>query len=76
VTGSVHTNTIEGFWALLKTGIIGTHHAVGAKYLQTYVNEYAFRYNHRDDARPMFKVITDRIRHTRHGQFGAYAPIG
>lgn len=75
VRGDVHTNTIEGFWALLKTGIIGTHHAVGGKYLQSYVNEYAFRYNHRDDARPMFKVIAERIRHTRYGQFGLYAPI-
>ena len=49
VDGDVHTNTIEGFWALLKTGILGTHHGVGADQLQSYVNEYAFRYNHRDD---------------------------
>ena len=38
VLGTTHTNTIEGVWALLKNGIIGTHHAVGAKYLQSYVN--------------------------------------
>ena len=75
VRGEVHTNTIEGFWALLKTGIIGTHHAVGGKYLQSYVNEYAFRYNHRNDGRPMFHAIAERITRTRYGRFGVYAPI-
>lgn len=59
VDGDVHTNTIEGFWALLKTGISGTHHSVGAAYLQDYVNEYAFRYNHRKDVTPMFRTILD-----------------
>ena len=49
VRGNVHTNTIEGFWSLLKNGIRGAHHAVGASYLQSDINEYAFRYNHRDD---------------------------
>ncbi len=57
VDGDIHTNTIEGFWALLKTGIVGTHHAVGAAYLQSYVNEYTFRYNHRKDAQPMFRTM-------------------
>lgn len=47
VSGNVHTQTIEGFWSLVKNGIRGTHHSVSAKYLQGYVNEYAFRYNFR-----------------------------
>ena len=46
--GDVHTNTIEGFWSLVKRGIGGVYHSVSKKYLQTYLNEYAFRYNHRD----------------------------
>jgi len=54
VEGDVHTNTIEGFWSLVKRGIGGTHHAVSAKYLQGYLNEYVWRYNHRDDKRAMF----------------------
>ncbi|HML01377.1 MAG TPA: IS1595 family transposase, partial [Acidimicrobiales bacterium] len=49
VSGDVHTNTIEGFWSLVKRGISGTHHAVSAKWLQGYLNEYAWRYNHRRD---------------------------
>ncbi len=45
--GSVNTNTIEGFWGQLKRSISGTYHMVSPKYLQSYVNEFAFRYNYR-----------------------------
>jgi len=61
VSGDVHTNTIEGFWSLLKRSLTGAHHAVSAKYLQTYLDEYAFRYNHRDDATPMFTTMLRQI---------------
>lgn len=57
VRGDVHTQTIEGFWSLLKNGIRGTHHAVSAKYLQGYLNEYAWRYNRRFDPSPMFFAL-------------------
>jgi transposase len=76
VDGDVHTNQIEGFWALLKNGILGAHHAVGRQYLQSYVDEYTFRYNHQKDDQPMFKTMTDRVRKVRAGTFGEYAPIG
>ena len=49
VVGDAHTNTIEGFWSVLKRDINGVYHAVSEKYLQSYVNEYIFRYNHRQD---------------------------
>ena len=54
VSGDIHTQTIEGFWSLVKRGIDGTHHAVSAKWLQGYINEYVWRYNRRDDRRAMF----------------------
>lgn len=57
VVGDVHTNTIEGFWSLVKRGIGGAHHAVSAKYLQGYLNEYAWRYNHRDAPGGMFELL-------------------
>ena len=55
VMGDIHTNTIEGFWSLVKRGIGGVNHAVSAKYLQQYLNEYAFRYNRREQEQPMFE---------------------
>lgn len=57
VVGNAHTNTIEGFWSLVKNGLGGTHHAVSAKHLQGYLNEYVWRYNHRDDGRAMFWTL-------------------
>jgi transposase-like protein len=48
VVGDVHTNTIEGFWSQLKRSVNGTYHSVSVKYLQQYVNEFAYRYNYRN----------------------------
>lgn len=45
VRGNAHTNTIEGFWSLLKKQINGIHHSVSPKHLQRYCNEASFRYN-------------------------------
>jgi transposase len=56
VRGDVHTQTIDGFWSLVKRGIDSTHHAVSQKWLQGYLNEYVWRYNHRDDGRSMFAL--------------------
>ena len=62
VDGNVHTNTVEGFFGLVKTGISGVYHAVSRRYLQSYLDEYAFRYNQRDLATPMFWTILGRVR--------------
>ena len=61
VMGDAHTNTIEGFWSVLKRGINGVYHAVSEKYLQNYIDEYAFRYNHRKDEQPMFLTILGKV---------------
>lgn len=49
VDGVVHTQTIDGFWSLLKRGIMGSFHKVSRKYLPLYVAEFEFRYNNRDN---------------------------
>jgi transposase-like protein len=48
VLGAIHTQTIDGFWSLIKRGIMGTFHKVGAKYLPLYMAEFQFRYNQRE----------------------------
>jgi transposase-like protein len=45
--GNVTTNTVEGFFSILKRGLVGTFHHVGEQHLQRYVSEFDFRYNHR-----------------------------
>ncbi len=57
VSGDVHTNTMEGFWSLLKRGIDGVYHSVSAKHLQGYLNEYAWRYNARLLRRGRFDLL-------------------
>jgi transposase len=60
--GDVHTNTIEGFFGLVKNGIRGVYHSVSRKHLQGYMDEYAFRYNRRNSDQPRFWLILDRVR--------------
>jgi transposase-like protein len=62
VSGAVSTNTVEGFWSLVQRGISGVYHGVSPKHLQSYVDEYTFRYNHRDvGGRGMFSAFLGRI---------------
>ena len=61
VAGNVHTNTIEGFWSLVKRGIGGVYHSVSQKYLQTYLDEYSFRYNRRDQGNLIFTSLLKRV---------------
>jgi len=48
VRGEAHTNTVEGYFSILKRGIIGTFHHVSPQHLQRYTTEFDFRYNHRE----------------------------
>ena len=57
VSGEVHTQTVEGFFGLLKNGIRGTYHSVSSKWLPSYLNEYVWRYNRRGDEQSMFEQL-------------------
>lgn len=48
VRGEVHTNTVEGFFSILKRGINGVYHSVSPHHLQRYLSEFGFRYNERE----------------------------
>ena len=54
VDGIHHTNSIEGYWSLLKRSIRGTHVHVSRKYLAKYLGEFEFRYNMRKTPWLMF----------------------
>ncbi len=47
VRGDAHTNTVEGYFSILKRGIVGTYHHVSAEHLKRYLAEFDFRYNNR-----------------------------
>ncbi len=47
VRGEAHTNTIEGYFSILKRGIVGTYHHVSQEHLKRYLAEFDFRYNER-----------------------------
>jgi transposase len=55
--GDVHTQTIEGFFGHFKNDVRGTHHAISHRWLQSYVNEWVWKWNHRRDDRAMFRSL-------------------
>ena len=60
VRDDVHTNTVEGFFSLLKRGINGVYHHVGKGHIGRYLDEFAFRYDHRkvsDGARAQLAML-------------------
>lgn len=59
--GIVHNNNIENVWSHLKRGITGVYRVVSKKYLQAYVDEYAFRYNNRLLGGKMFDILLRQV---------------
>jgi transposase-like protein len=57
VRGSVHTNTIGGFWSILKRSIRGTHVHVSRKHLAKYLGEFEFCHNFRKHPEKMFQLL-------------------
>lgn len=57
VSGETHTQTVEGFFGHFKTDIRGTHHSISTRWLPGYLNEWVWKWNHRDDDRAMFTSL-------------------
>lgn len=55
VNGQLHTNSIEGFWGLLKRAWYGQHHHYSEKYMGLYVAEACYKFNQRSGAYPSFE---------------------
>jgi transposase-like protein len=49
VRGDVHTNTVENVWSLFDRGVVGSYHKLSRKHLPAYLDEFAFRFNNRDN---------------------------
>jgi len=47
VRGEVHSNTVEGFFSIVKRGLNGIYHNVSREHLHRYMSEFEFRYNYR-----------------------------
>lgn len=61
VRGDVHTNTVEGYFSILKRGITGTYHHVSPQHLKRYLAEFDFRYNNRSALGVEDAVRSDRL---------------
>jgi transposase-like protein len=49
VRGDVHTNTVESAWSLFDRAVIGSYHKLSVKHLPAYLDEFAFRFNNREN---------------------------
>ncbi|MEY4433166.1 MAG: hypothetical protein RLZZ44_1299 [Bacteroidota bacterium] len=59
--GQSHTNTIEGFWSLLKRGIVGQYHYLSNKHLNKYILEFCYKYNNRENANVFNNLLSNAV---------------
>ena len=57
VSGNVHTNTVEGSFGHFKTDVRGSHRAISKRWLGSYLNEWVWKWNHRDDDQAIFRQL-------------------
>ena len=62
VDGDKHTNTIEGFWSMLKKAYYGTHHHYSTGYTPLYVHERCYVYNNRYRETIFWKFINESMK--------------
>lgn len=61
VVADIHTQNIEAMWSNLQRGIYGVYRHVSKQYLQQYINEYGWRFNHRKNPEMMFDLLLNSI---------------
>ena len=62
VEGEKHTNTIEGFWSLLKRAWYGSHHHYKVAYTPLYVAEACYKYNYRNHENIFGKFVKESMK--------------
>ncbi len=73
--GIVHTNTLEGFWAIVKNSIRGNYIALSKKYLPLYLVQAQYIYNRRDETGSLFDgFITQAVKVDREQYLVDYKP--
>ncbi len=74
--GAVHTNTVEGFFALVKNSIRGNYIKVSKKYLPFYLLSNQYMYNHRKYLGDLFvKYLKDAMKIDKSDYLNNYKPI-
>lgn len=59
VNGKVHVSFVENAWSLFKRGLVGIFHNVSTKYLQDYLDEFAFRYSYRHEKARLMDLVLE-----------------
>lgn len=59
-----NTSTLEGFWTLIKRSFIGQYHKISKDHLQDYLNELAFKHNHKKEN--MFNLLINNLLQTKY----------
>ena len=59
--GDIHTNSIEGFWALVKRAWYGSHHHYSRKYMPLYISEACYKFNKRGQADTFGNMIATMV---------------
>lgn len=65
VVGDIYTQNIENLWSIIKRGVYGVYRNVSKKYLQAYIDEYAWRYNRRAMPQSMFDMLLAQVAEVR-----------
>jgi transposase-like protein len=60
--GYIHTNSIEGFWALVKRAWYGQHHHYSRRYMPLYISEACYKFNYRGKADTFDGMIATMVR--------------
>ena len=76
VKGMMHTNTIEGFWSIVKNSIKGNYRAISKKYLPFYLVQSQYLYNHRNYKGNLFEKFLKQALDTDKSEFMEdYKPV-